>query len=133
MHTWIPCNDLDLAAAFGTIGVPMKPDVQVRADTGKEYVTVFLATERATNPEFRTGQLMRLLKSGELEKVDPEHPLLYAVTAIKNRHAVTRAIQAAERMILISIKGSKRTAYVRENITGEGLAMAERFLHSGRP
>ena len=133
MHTWIPCNDLDLAAAFGTIGVPMKPDVQVRADTGKEYVTVFLATESATNPEFRTGQLMKLLKSGELEKADPEHPLLYAVTAIKNRHAVTRAIQAAERMILISIKGSKRTAYVRENITGEGLAMAERFLHTGRP
>ena len=133
MHTWIPCNDLDLAAAFGTIGVPMKPDVQVRADTGKEYVTVFLATESATNPEFRTGQLMKLLKSGELEKADPEHPLLYAVTAIKNRHAVTRAVQAAERMILISIKGSKRTAYVRENITGEGLAMAERFLHTGRP
>ena len=133
MHTWIPCNDLDLAAAFGTIGVPMKPDVQVRADTGKEYVTVFLATESATNPEFRTGQLMKLLKSGELEKADPEHPLLYAITAVKNRHAVTRAVQAAERMILISIKGSKRTAYVRENITGEGLAMAERFLHTGRP
>lgn len=133
MHTWIPCNDLDLAAAFGTIGVPMKPDVQVRADTGKEYVTVFLATESATNPAYRTGELMKLLKSGELEKADPEHPLLYAVTAIKNRHAVTRAIQAAERMILISIKGSKRTAYVRENITGEGLAMAERFLHTGRP
>ena len=133
MHTWIPCNDLDLAAAFGTIGVPMKPDVQVRADTGKEYITVFLATESATNPAYRTGELMKLLKSGELEKVDSEHPLLYAVTAIKNRHAVTRAIQAAERMILISIKGSKRTAYVRENITGEGLAMAERFLHTGRP
>ena len=58
MHTWIPCNDLDLAAAFGTIGVPMKPDVQVRADTGKEYVTMFLATESATNPVYRTGELM---------------------------------------------------------------------------
>jgi hypothetical protein len=111
----------------------MKPDVQVRADTGKEYVTVFLATESATNPAYRTGELMKMLKSGDLEKLDPEHPLLYAITAVKNRHAVARAVQAAERMILISIKGSKRTAYVRENITGDGLAIAERFLHTGRP
>jgi hypothetical protein len=132
-HSWIPCTDLDLAAAFGTLGVPMRPEVQVRADSGKEYVTVFLSTESATNPEIKTGALMKLLKSGDLEKQDPEHPLLYAITAIKNRHAVTRSIKETQRMILISIKGSKRTAFVRENITGEGLAMAERFLHSGRP
>jgi hypothetical protein len=111
----------------------MRPEVQVRADSGKEYVTVFLSIESATNPEIKTGALMKLLKSGDLEKQDPEHPLLYAITAIKNRHAVTRSIKETQRMILISIKGSKRTAFVRENITGEGLAIAERFLHTGRP
>lgn len=133
MDSWVPCNDLDLAAALGTLGVPMRPDVQVRADNGKEFITIFLATESATNPQIKTGQLIQMLRSGALEKQDPEHPLLYALTAIKNRHAVSKAVNDVERLVLISIKGSKRTAYVRENITGDGLAIAERFLHTGRP
>jgi hypothetical protein len=110
----------------------MKPDVQIRADNGKEYVTILLATESLVNPALKTGSLIKLLKSGDLERQDPEHPLLYALTAVKNRHAITQAVKEAERLILISIKGSQRTAYVRENITGEGLAMAERFLNTGR-
>lgn len=130
--SWIICTDLDLAAAFGTIGVPMRPDVQFVAESGKEHVFMYLATESVTNPAFKTGVLMKMLKDKSLEKQDPEHPLLYALTAVKNRHAITKAIKDAERLILISAKGSKRTAYVRENITGEGLAMAEKFLHSGR-
>jgi hypothetical protein len=133
MDSWIPCNDLDLAAALGTLGVPMRPDVQVRSDSGKEFVTFFLATESLVNPELKTSRLIQMLRSGELEKQDPEHPLLYALTAIKSRHAITKTVRDAERLILINIKGSKRTAYVRENITGDGLAMAERFLHTGRP
>jgi hypothetical protein len=130
--SWIVCTDLDIAAAFGTIGVPMRPDVQFVAESGKEHVFMYLATESVTNPNFKTGALMKMLKDGRLEKEDPEHPLLYAITAVKNRHAITKAVRDTERLVLINVKGSKRTAYVRENITGDGLAMAERFLHTGR-
>ena len=58
---------------------------------------MYLATESVTNPNFKTGVLMKMLKDGRLEKEDPEHPLLYAITAVKNRHAITKAVKDTER------------------------------------
>jgi predicted DNA-binding protein len=53
--------------------------------------------------------------------------------AIKNRHAAKRALDSAERQVLITRKGTTRTAYVRESITNKGMEMADRFLATGRP
>jgi hypothetical protein len=111
----------------------MKPDIQVQADNGKEYVLVYLGTRSLTNPAIETGRLLKLLRSGDLEKADPEHPLLYALQGVKNRHALTLSIKQAHRLILIKKKGSPRTALVKENITGAGLDIAQRFLNTGTP
>ena len=111
----------------------MKPDIQVRSDNGKEFVTVYLATQSAINPAIQTGRLLKMLKNGELEKADPEHPLLFALQGIKNRHALVTSIKEGVRTIIIKRKGSQRTALVRENITSGGMAMAERFLNGGKP
>ena len=127
-QTWVDCDDIDLAAAFGTLGVIISPDVQVRADNGKEMIIFHLSTDSATNPAIKTGYLMRLIKSGELEKVDPENPLLYALQGIKNLHAVRRYIKDAKPLVLLTKKGTTRTAYVKSNVTDAGLAKAERFL-----
>ncbi len=132
-HSWIRCDDLDIAAAFGTIGVPMKTTVQVRADSGKEFVTVFLRPESVTRPDLKTAQLMRLLQSGELQKADPENPLLYALEGIKNRHALGQSVKTTERVILITRKGTQRTAYVKESAGTKQLAIADRFLAGHTP
>jgi hypothetical protein len=130
---WVRCDDVDVAAAFGTLGVPMKTTVQVRADNGREYVTVYLATQSAVNPELKTAQLMAMLKDGSLQKADPEHPLLYALEGIKNRHAIGDSIKATERVILITRKGTKRCAYVKERAGPDTLGDADRFLGGWTP
>lgn len=128
------CDDLDLAAAFGTIGVPMKTSVQVRADNGKEYVTVFLRPESVTQPNIKTAHLMRLISTGELLKADPEHPLLYALQGIRNRNALGQSINGGtERVVLITRKGTQRTAYVKESASSKQLAIADRFLAGHTP
>jgi len=133
MESWIACSDVDVASAFMTMGVVMKPVVQVRADNGKEYVTMYLSTTSVTMPELNVGHLMKALMSGELQKLDPHHELLGYLMAIKNRHAAKRALDSAERQVLITRKGTTRTAYVRESITNKGMEMADRFLATGRP
>ena len=70
MESWIACTDVDVASAFMTMGVVMKPVVQVRADSGKEYVTMYLSTTSVTMPEINVGHLMKALMSGELQKLD---------------------------------------------------------------
>jgi len=133
-HAWVRCDDLDIAAAFGTIGVPMKTTVQVRADSGQEFVTVFLRPESVTRPDMpKTAQLMVMLKSGDLQKNDPEHPLLYALEGIKNRHALGQSVKTTERVILITRKGTQRTAYVKESASSKQLAIADRFLAGHTP
>jgi hypothetical protein len=111
----------------------MSTKVQVRADDGKEYVSVWLRPESLIRPDIKTAHLMKLLKSGELQKVDPEHPLLYALEGIKNRHQLGQSIKAAERVILITRKGTMRTAYVKESASNHQLGIADRFLNGGTP
>lgn len=130
---WVRCDDLDVAAAFGTIGVPMKTTVQVRADDGKEYVTVFLATQSVHSADLKTAQLMRMIKDGTLKQADPEHPLLYALEGIKNRHALGSIIKTTERVILITRKGTKRCAYVKESAGSKQLETVDRFLNGATP
>ncbi len=111
----------------------MKPEIQVHADNGREFVTVWLSDKSAINPAIQTALLMKLIKNGELERTDPDHPLLYALLGVKNRHALSNAIKTGQRKILMRKRGSQRAALVNENITNGGLAMAERFLTTGRP
>lgn len=127
------CDDVDVAAAFGTLGVPMKTTVQVRADNGREYVTVYLASESAINPAIKTAELMRMVKDGTLQTADPEHPLLYALEGIKNRHAIGDSIKSTERVILITRKGTKRCAYIKETADKKQLELADRFLGGYTP
>lgn len=130
---WIPCEDIDIASAFGTLGVVMKSVVQVRAADGKEQATCCLAPTSVTRPDLKTGDLLKLLKSGQLEKADPEHPLLYALQGIKNRHAYGAHLKSTERIILITRKGTRRTAYVKESSGDKQLAIADRFLAGHTP
>lgn len=132
-NQWVRCDDVDIAAAFGTLGVPMKTTVQVRADNGREYVTVYLATESAVNPDMKTAQLMAMLKDGTLQKADPEHPLLYALEGIKNRHAIGDSIKSTERVVLITRKGTKRCAYLKESANKSQLELADKFLGGYTP
>ena len=76
---------------------------------------------------------MRMLKDGSLQKADPEHPLLYALEGIKNRHALGYSIKTTERVILITRKGTQRTAYVKESSSPKQLDIADRFLNGGTP
>jgi hypothetical protein len=111
----------------------MKTTVQVRADNGREYVTVYLATQSAVNPAIKTAELMRMVKDGTLQKADPEHPLLYALEGIKNRHAIGESIKSTERVILITRKGTKRCAYIKETADKKQVELADRFLGGYTP
>ena len=132
-NQWVRCDDADVAAAFGTLGVPLKTSVQVRADNGKEYVTVFLGAASLVRPEIKTAQLMRMLKDGTLVKADPEHPLLYALEGIKNLHALRDSIRTRERVVLITRKGTRRCAYVKESASSRQLNIADKFLKGATP
>ena len=113
--------------------MPLKTSVQVRADNGKEYVTVFLGTASLVRPEIKTAQLMRMLKDGTLVKADPEHPLLYALEGIKNLHALKDSIRTKERVVLITRKGTRRCAYVKESASSRQLNIADKFLKGATP
>ena len=130
---WVACDDLDIAAAFTVLGMVMRPEVQVQADTRSSYTLVYLSAQSLINPELRTAPLLRMLRSGELEKADPEHRLIYALQGIKNFHSMKEGIAKAKRHVLVKVKGSQRAALIREDISSKGLAMTERFLKGGIP
>lgn len=133
-EAWIKCDDLDVAAALGTLGVPMRRTIQVRSDSGREFVTVFLALKSHTNPALPdTKQLLKMLKDGSLAKNDPEHPLLYALEGIKNRHALGDTVRTGERTVMVVRKGTLRTAYIKESASSKTLSNAERFLRGATP
>lgn len=132
-NKWVLCEDRALAAAFGTLGVVMKTKVQVRAENGKEYITVYLDTVSQVNPAIKTAELMRMVKDGSLQKVDPEHPLLYALEGIKSYLALGHHINNAERVILVTRKGTNRCAYIRESASKKQIESADRFLRGGNP
>lgn len=132
-NQWVRCDDADVAAAFGTLGVPISTKVQVRADNGREYITLFLGAASVVRPEIKTAQLMRMLKDGSLGKADPEHPLLYALEGIKNAHALADSIRTKERVILIKRPGTGRCAYVKESASSRQLAIADKFLKGATP
>ena len=130
---WIPCEDIDIASAFGTLGVVMKSVVQIRAADGKEQATCCLTPTSVTRPGLKTGELLKLLKSGQLEKADPEHDLLYALQGIKNFHAYRAHLRTTDPIILITRKGTRRTAYVKSSAGDKQLAIADRFLAGHTP
>lgn len=132
-HKWVRCDDIDVAAAFATLGVPITPKSQVRTDNGKKYTTFYLATESVVRPELKTAQLMRMLKDGTLKTADPEHPLLYALEGIKNYHAAARAADTGEPTLLVTRKGTKRCAYISQSANDKTLSLTDRFLKGHNP
>lgn len=127
---WIRCDDLDLAAAFSTLGVPWRPVRKHDLQEDKQTRIVFLGEQSAINPNIKTGPLMKMIKSGELQKADPEHPLLYALQGVKNYHKMMLGIDGSPTVMVMKRKGSNRCAFLYDTASEKTLNTSYRLLNS---
>ena len=87
MEKWITTTDTRLAAAFGTLGVPIKLRSTLIERTGKR-VTRFYLGRTSADGLVTTGILRRDYLAGKIEKSDPAHPFLTIMRTYQNRDAL---------------------------------------------
>ena len=103
-QAWLPISSVQWLAAFSAIGVPGKVDVTADERSGRKWVSKFLAVQNFAQQAagefggFRvdTRKLVAALKRGELEAVDPNHPVLWAMSGLHNREMLIRFCQRGE-------------------------------------
>jgi hypothetical protein len=84
MEQWIITKDTRVAAAFGTLGVPVRLKTTLIEQTGETVTRFFLGLVNIAGT-VRTGALKRQWEAGELEKTTPAHPFLTVLRAMENR------------------------------------------------
>jgi hypothetical protein len=108
----IPSQDLDVAAAFVTLGVQAKLEPHVDHKSGREVCVWYLSTSSSILPAFSTARVMAALKNTEerknLENIDGVHPILYALSGIKNWHA----LRSGRPVILVKCGKWGRARYI---------------------
>ena len=84
MEQWILTSDTRLAAAFGTMGVPIRLKATLIEKTG-ERITRFCLALQNIEGTFITGALKKQWEKGTLEKTTPAHPFLTILRGMENR------------------------------------------------
>ncbi len=122
-------RDLALAAALGVVGIPL---VRVEGSVGHHEFIVANASLLPTCliVPITAREVIRGLRDGSLERDHPEHPVLYAYTARKNRERIVAHIDRQTQLILLRLKNSPqhRSAFVAENALDSAWDQAEHHL-----
>lgn len=97
-HSWTSVASLDHAAAFRALGILVMSDKGVEVRKGKQWQRWSVSND-GTLPGVadRAGPLVRAVNRGELEKIDPDHPILDSLGVLQIRHQLVDALKNGTR------------------------------------
>ena len=118
--------DIKLAASLTVLGCPI-----VRLDStpqGMKFVFPFLGYPLKTQPAIRIPDLINAYRQNTLPEESPEHPLLWMMQCLMNRHALKEFMQQQREVILIRAPGTGRASLVHRDSTPQCLDQVRRRL-----
>lgn len=118
--------DIKLAASLTVLGCPI-----IRLDPtpqGIKFVFPFLGYPLKTQPAIRIPDLINAYRAHVLPDETPEHPLLWMMQCLMNRHALKEFMQQQREVILIRAPGTGRASLVHRDSTPQCLDQVRRRL-----
>ena len=118
--------DIERAASLTVLGCPI-----IRLDPtpqGIKFVFPFLGYPLKTQPAIRIPDLINAYRAHVLPDETPEHPLLWMMQCLMNRHALKEFMQQQREVILIRAPGTGRASLVHRDSTPQCLDQVRRRL-----
>jgi hypothetical protein len=111
MEQWITTVDTKLAAAFGTLGMPIRVRNTFDELSGNEIVRFQVGLQNVEGT-MQTKHLRACLKNGSIEAKQPAHPFLTILRAYKNRDMVLDCANKGTRIRLAPVPGTRLFQYL---------------------
>lgn len=122
MEQWKLTRDTRVAAAFGTLGVPIRIATTIIEATGQRRTTYHLAL-CSVDRVYSTPLIDRDWKKGTLEQKDPTHPFLTCLRALENRRQLLELIhKPATTLRLVQVGTTGIWQYTRPGDALPGVA-----------
>jgi len=124
METWsAPERNTQIAACFAALGFPVRIEKQMDTENGRTVATFFFRQVTAPGfPPARLGEVRKLYRSGDMERLTPNHPLLMGMRAMHNLNALMDWLKQGKQHRLTHISGNQfavyeaGTAHAREHV-----------------
>jgi hypothetical protein len=111
MESWLSTSKTILAAALGTLGVPIKLERMLDERSGKTRRDFYLGPASADG-RYQTASLRASFERGDLARDQPDHPLVDIVYAKHNRDRLLDALNQGRRIQFVRQRGTMdRTFY----------------------
>lgn len=130
MEIWTATKNLRVAAAFGTLGVPVRLERMIDERTGKSLTTYYLGKTDALGL-LSTKLVKDRYQTGELGREEPGHPLLDALGGMYNRERILDATEKGKFISLVKLRGVNRSVYVEGDSGFPGTAGHGSVLRTG--
>ena len=121
MEQWTVTTDTRLAAAFGTLGTPVRIEGVLDTRDNTDRIRFFLGLVN-TDGDCRTKKLLAELKRGDLDAKTPAHPLLTMLRTHKNRLLLLDCANKGARIRLVPVPGTEVYQYVEGDTGLTGVA-----------
>jgi len=108
METWTSTTKTILAAALGTLGVPIRLEKMLDERSGKGRRDFFLGPA-STDGKYQTGSLKSAFEKGTLLREQTDHPITDIVYAKHSRDRILDAVNRGVRIQLVTQSGSRKT------------------------
>ena len=118
--------DIKLASSLTVLGCPI-----IRLDStqqGMKFVFPFLGYPLKTQPAIRIPDLINAYRADTLPAESPEHPLLWMMQCLINRHALKEFMQQQREVVLIRAPGTGRASLIHRDSTPQCLDKVRRRL-----
>ena len=99
-------RDTRLAAALGSLGIPIEIRKSLDSTTGKVIYFYYLSL-RSVCGRHDTRRIKHQIRSGKLEKIDPAHEALTALRAMHNRERRLDLLNKGTFMQLVRVPGTQ--------------------------
>jgi hypothetical protein len=131
MEQWSTTLDTRTAAAFGTLGMPVRVKNTLDEKSGKEVVRFQIGLMNMEGT-MRTNRLRACLKNGSLEAAQPSHPLLTIHRAYRNRELLLAFQKTGQKIELVPVRGAPG---IFEYVVGDrglpGVERGQAYLKTG--
>jgi hypothetical protein len=121
-------RDLKIVAALGRVGIPL-----IRWDGPRDHRIFWVATKGHNMQGLfhDADDLVKRLRSGELEKQEPAHPFLIAWEGLRNFNRLLDHLHREKELLLLTAPGTQRAAFLDERATGKAHDRAADHLKNG--
>lgn len=142
MDGWCNTSNLNLCTAFATCGVDFTFERLLDEPTGQQSTRFFLALGSRGDVHISTPGMLRQVRSGDLERTDPSHPLVDCLQGLLLREMLVTWLKRGTRFKLVPVVGTNRataimgteaTLPVGELIRTSDLKLVAALMRSGLP